>query len=936
MINYLLEIVQINPLKQPLELEHWRFIHRSKAELADIDIDLNSSKADVVFAKTKEYMNNIGGDLAHVGTYRTETLKSAIQTACRGMNISGDIGMYLSSLIPIERGTVWSLQEVLYGNEADGKEPCKDFIREVNKYEGLMEIIQGVEGLISGRGVHASGIIPALDMLDCTPLMKAPNGSITTQYDLGDCEKCGGLKLDFLKTEAVNMIQQTMDLLIEYGNIKQYDTLKETYRNSIHPNVLNFENSDLFKVLGEGKLLKAFQYETLTGTKTLQTIKPQSLIELTNTNSLMRLMTSDKEQPAERYIRLRDNPEQWEQEMIDFGLNEYERGIMHEHLDKDCGTLSSQEGMMLLLMDERIANFDVPRANSFRKSISKKDKKKIKKSTEDFFKAGRELGTRDVMMKYVLDVQIAMQMGYGFSKHHCVPYSMIALQEANFIVNYPPIYWATAVLMTESGTIERESEEGDGKEGGTDYDSLGSAIANLQKQGVVIDLPNINNALTGFKPDEATNSIIFGMKGISSINNKTSEIIIANRPYTSMKDFHDRLHLVKHETFTKDGKKQMKALITKEQMINLIKAGAFDEIEPNKTRTQVLEEYLHMEYPDKKSITTSNLPQLIYRGLIPSEYDEELRLFEMRQYLREGMCVADGELPHHKAIEGYKATKSKKWYLLDGVDEDDTLDIYNIFLEAFPELQEGEHYYFASDYDDNNEYWSNAIWVECGASSKKAFEGIYKGKIKRLLEYLTSKELLARYNESLFNDIKQQYMKGTESTWEFEAMAYYHGDHEVSMINQDLYNISNFHDLPEEPKVIDHWVKTDKETGQEIKIPKFEINQICGVVLGKNKNKNIITLLTPTGTVYCKFNRGSFSHYDRSISIPDEETGKSKVVDKSWFQRGSILMIRGIRRGSQFTVKNYKNSLWSHSVSLVERIYDDGIALTKDERYYVD
>ena len=48
------------------------------------------------------------------------------------------------------------------------------------------------------------------------------------------------------------------------------------------------------------------------------------------------------------------------------------------------------------------------------------------------------------------------------------------------------------------------------------------------------------------------------------------------------------------------------------------------------------------------------------------------------------------------------------------------------------------------------------------------------------------------------------------------------------------------------------------------------------------------------------------------------------------------LMVRGIRRGSQFTVKNYKNSLWSHSVSLVERIYDDGIALTKDERYYVD
>ena len=131
-------------------------------------------------------------------------------------------------------------------------------------------------------------------------------------------------------------------------------------------------------------------------------------------------------------------------------------------------------------------------------------------------------------------------------------------------------------------------------------------------------------------------------------------------------------------------------------------------------------------------------------------------------------------------------------------------------------------------------------------------------------------------------------------------------------------------------------MKKDKETGKEIPIPIFEINQICGVVLGKNKNKNIITLLTETGTVYCKFQKGQFSFYDRTISIPDEQTGKTKVVEKSWLQTGNILMIRGIRRDNQFTIKNYKNSLWSHSVSLVEKIYEDGIALTRDERYRVE
>lgn len=207
------------------------------------------------------------------------------------------------------------------------------------------------------------------------------------------------------------MIQQTMELLVEYGHIKERETLKETYRHSIHPNVLDFNKSELFEVLGNGELLKAFQYETLTGMKTLLTIKPHSLVELTNTNSLMRLVASDGEQPAERYIRLREHPEQWEQEMIDFGLNEEERKIMHEHLDKDFGTLSSQEGMMLLCMDKRIAGFDIPQANDMRKNISKKNKEKVHKSQKMFYEAGAKLGTRRVLLEYVMEVQIAMQLG---------------------------------------------------------------------------------------------------------------------------------------------------------------------------------------------------------------------------------------------------------------------------------------------------------------------------------------------------------------------------------------------------------------------------------------------------------------------------------------------------------------------------------------------
>lgn len=520
----------------------------------------------------------------------------------------------------------------------------------------------------------------------------------------------------------------------------------------------------------------------------------------------------------------------------------------------------------------------------------------------------------------------------GFSKHHCIPYSMIALQEANFITQYPPIYWNTSVLLTESGATEKEQEDGESKEGQKDNSAMGGAIATLQKQGVDISLPDINKAIVGFKPDESTNSIIYGLKGISSINNKTAEIIMANRPYASMKDFHDRLHLVKQEVKTKDGKVQKKALISKEQMINLIKGGAFDTIEPNKTRQEVLEEYLHMEYPDKKAITTTNLDQLINRGLIPSDYDDELMYYDFREYLRQGKKVNDGDLPFHKE-NGYKVTKSKKWYLLDGVDEVDTQEVVDAFFNMFPELQQGKHWEYV---EDNGDYYPNAIWVESGATSKDSFEGVYKRKIARLLDFMRSDDLLQAYNESLFTDVKNVHMQGSQATWEFESLAMYHSDHELAHINKEYYNISNFHDLPTEPVVEDYWEKVDKETGEVIKIPKFKIEQICGVVLGKNKNKSILTLLTESGVVNCKYQSGQFAFYDRSISIPDEETGKNKTVEKSWFSRGTLLMIRGIRVGEVFRAKVYRNGLWSHSTAKIEKLFDDGICLLQEERYRIE
>ena len=52
----------------------------------------------------------------------------------------------MSSLVPQERGFLWSISDVVDGNPEKGRKPIAAFIREVNKYPGLLDIIRSIEG----------------------------------------------------------------------------------------------------------------------------------------------------------------------------------------------------------------------------------------------------------------------------------------------------------------------------------------------------------------------------------------------------------------------------------------------------------------------------------------------------------------------------------------------------------------------------------------------------------------------------------------------------------------------------------------------------------------------------------------------------------------------------------------------------------------------
>ena len=116
----------------------------------------------------------------------------------------------------------------------------------------------------------------------------------------------------------------------------------------------------------------------------------------------------------------------------------------------------------------------------------------------------------------------------------------------------------------------------------------------------------------------------------------------------------------------------------------------------------------------------------------------------------------------------------------------------------------------------------------------------------------------------------------------------------------------------------------------------YQLNRIDGTVIGKDKLKNIVTILTQYVIVKLKIYRSQFSKYDRQIVEKDEETLKKKVIEKSWFTRGNQLIITGIRRGSDnFVPKVYKKTPYA-PIELITNIdYTTGNFTIKKDREVV-
>ena len=879
---YLIGITQMNPLQWGLP--HWRHISHEKVELSDVDIDTQQDRRLKIIEAVKRRRGE--RKVLNCSTFKTEGSKSAIITAGRGLGLDSDITQYLSNLIPVTRGQTWSLHDCLYGNEEKERQRQTEFVNEVKKYDKLLETAMTIEGLICGRSIHASAVyLFNEDFLAHNARMKAPNGIYITQFNMKDSDYCSGLKMDFLTIQALDKIRTCMNLLIDAGYMKWQGSLRATYNKYLHPDVLDYDTKEMWDMVAKNDVTDLFQFDTAVGLQAAKRIKPHSLIELATANSIMRLMVSGEgaEQPIDTYIRYKNDINEWYKCMRDeYHLTESEIKILEKYLLPVYGVGDTQEIVMEISMDDHISGFNVTQSNKLRKGIAKKDEKLQEAMKKMFFEHGKEIGTSENLLNYIWKEVIGKQLGYSFSKNHTFPYSCIGLQELNLGYHYPIIYWNTACLIINAGANE---DLDDNKS--TQYGKIAKAIANFKQRSITVDRPLINEAKFSFVPDEKNNRIIFSFKGLCGIGDDIARAIVEHQPYSSFEDFCERLVDTK--------------IIGTAKMIILIKAGCFNELD-SPDRMETMKKFLSRNvFTPTDKLTMQQFNSALEYDIFPKEMETMIRIKNFKAYALHESFFLKNIIDEGKKVpkKGYH----DRYFALDERGTEFLMEHFNTCIVGTKE---------------------DGVII-----SEKLFNKEWDALIQPLKDYMALPETLQLYNQKKLDSTMKSYASGSLEQWDMESLSYYPDRHELWNLNEPKYGVVDYNSLSETPQVYQYI--TRRIRGEIKHTPKFQIVRLAGTVLDSDNNKHLVTLLTNHGVVTCKYNKGQYSYYNKRIS---EQTpaGKKKVLEESWFKRGSKIIVCGYRREDQFVVTKYADTVYTHTTNRIEEIYNDGTILAQTDR----
>jgi DNA polymerase-3 subunit alpha len=513
---YCLKITDVDPLQYDLLFE--RFLNPERISMPDIDIDFCIRGRGQVIDHVTEFYGR--ESVCQIVTFGTMASRAAIKDVGRALGMEFGAVEKVAKLIPPPiRGRNVSISQAL-----ETVPELAEMVKKDAAVKELVELARRLEGCARHTSVHAAGVVISPKPLhELVPVAISGKDELTSQYPMGDLEKVGMLKMDFLGLTTLTIIADTLK------------SMKEKTGVEIDWTKVPINDEKTMQLFAEGRTEAIFQFESSGMADMCRRLRPKELEDLSALNALYR-------------------PGPLDGGMIDDFIDRH-RGVkpveyivpeMEDILGNTFGVLVYQEQIMQLA--QKLAGYSLGQADLMRRAMGKKKVEEMAKHEVTFIDGAVANKINKKTAKEIFDL-MAKFADYGFNRSHSMAYAVLAFQTAYLKAHYPAYFYA-AVLSHEAD----------------DSAKVYKYATELKTMGLELLPPDVNESGEGFTPVDDT--VRYGLTAIKGLGESSVRSIVEARNegrFTSLLDFCARVGT---------------AAVNRRALESLISAGAFDTLVP--------------------------------------------------------------------------------------------------------------------------------------------------------------------------------------------------------------------------------------------------------------------------------------------------------------------------------------------------------------------
>ena len=497
-----------------------RFLNPERVSMPDFDVDFCQDRRDEVIAHV---LDKYGRDrVAQIITFGKLQARAALRDVGRVLGMPYGQVDRICKMVPYNPAHPPTLAEAM---EA---EPRLKEMRDTDETVArLIDIAMKLEGLYRHASTHAAGVVIAdRPLVELVPVYRDPRSDmIATQFSMKYAELAGLVKFDFLGLKTLTVLAKAVELIARNGD-------------RIDLTALPLDDPATYEMLGRGETTGVFQLESAGMRDVLRQMKPDSFEDIIALVALYRPGPMDN---IPRYIACKHGREE----------PAYLHPVLEPILKETSGVIIYQE--QVIRIAQELSGFSLAKADLLRRAMGKKIKAEMDAQRQAFIDGAVARGVDHGRAATIFE-HVDKFAGYGFNKSHAAAYALIAYQTAWLKANYPVEYFAASMTLDMGNT-----------------DKLNLFRQELTRLGIKLLPPDVNRSDASFAVEGGV--IRYALAAVRNVGQQAMEALVAERaargPFADLADFVARVD---------------SRVANKRQLESLIRAGAFDSLEPNRKR----------------------------------------------------------------------------------------------------------------------------------------------------------------------------------------------------------------------------------------------------------------------------------------------------------------------------------------------------------------